>query len=216
MVRQARTRAELQSTPGMTCVSRAAAGWPSVPWFVAVARRSLFVAVVGTPACVDPTPTYTAPVQSAPIILGTKVVPQNVQVLPVNLGSPQPLLVPFKSIDAGEGLYAILWLDLNPSASQEDKNKQLLRPLSIREDSRPLDEQVDRAAEFDWQATPAGCHTVTMALSHAQNYPTDPEHGIFEPGHFPPKDPDDIAQITWFFEVQNPNDPGAPPCWSSL
>lgn len=155
-------------------------------------------------ACVDSPPTYTAPVRSPPIILGNLVTPPTHQVTRITLtASPtiQPLNVPFRSIDAGEPLISIFWVDYNPN----QPNVGLLDAPTVEADSRPLDEQ-DRSVTFNWDASPPGCHTVTMALAHASTYPSQLE---------PPVDQNDIGQVTWFFDVRDPSSPVPRVCWST-
>jgi hypothetical protein len=206
----------------MTRLSGAWLGAQWVPGDIALARRSLLMLAMSASSagCVDATPTYTAPVQSPPIILGNQVTPPTHKVQTVILKSPPPttvsLRVPFRSIDAGEGLVAIFWVDWDPT---QPLNRQ--RPIArgVRADSSPLDEQ-NREVTFDWEASTnppgPGCRTVTMVLSHASNYPIDPENGIFVPGLLPPIDVNDIAQVTWFFDVQDPSDPSpSPVCWGN-
>jgi hypothetical protein len=196
------------------CV-RAAAG---------LARCSLLPAVLGAATgCLDTAPTYTAPVQSPPIILGNQVTPSTLSVQTINLSDPQPpvpLKVPFRSIDAGEDLVAILWRDYDPTKPQTTINdtQWLDAKGGLPADSRPLDEQ-DRVVTFDWDPSPSpfhGCHTVTMHLAHESTYPIDPTTGKFQPGKIAATNQYDIAQVTWFFDVQDPKDPGVKPvCWST-
>jgi hypothetical protein len=166
--------------------------------------------------CLDEPPTYSAPVQSPPIVLGNQVSPSTVKPQTIPLNSPPPTLVPlkvpFRSIDAGEPLVAIFWLDLDPLDSQTERNSHLLFAPTLPADARPLDEQ-DRAVTFDFDATNrAGCHTVTMHLAHESTYPNDPEHGINDPGKLPPTNQFDIAQVTWFFDIRDPTR-SQPVCW---
>jgi hypothetical protein len=125
-----------------------------------------------------------------------------------------PLKVPFRSIDAGEPLIAIFWVDLDPSASQVEKNDSLFDARPVADDSRPLDEQV-RVVTFNWDAasSPPGCRTVTMQLAHESTFPVQPNAGVFQPGRLPPTNVNDIAQVTWWFDVRDPGDPSQPICW---
>jgi len=209
-----------ETRPGMTRLSGSRRGPQPDRCQHRLARASLFLPIMAASAtaCVDAPPTYTAPEQTPPIILGNLVDPPTVSVVPVTAGTKQTLTVPFRSVDAGDFLYAILWHDLEPGQSQEEKNALIIRPLVLKEASVPLDEQQGRAASFVWEANPVGCRTVTMAISHSKNYPINPEGGVFEPGHLPPIDPNDIAQVTWFFDVQASGastNPAAPTCWST-
>jgi len=179
---------------------------------------SLLPAVVGaTTSCFDTAPTYTAPVQSPPIILGNLVDPSTVEVQTITLKNTppttQPLRVPFRSIDAGERLVAVFWRDFDPNQTQEEKNNRFLLAPLLPADSRPLDEQ-DRVVAFDFDASPfPGCRTVTMHLAHESTYPKDPEHGINDPGKLPATNQFDIAEITWWFDVRDPSLPSQPICW---
>jgi hypothetical protein len=170
-----------------------------------------------TMGCFDTAPTYTAPVQSPPIILGNLVNPSTVEVqtITLNVGAtPVPLRVPFRSIDAGEPLVAVFWRDYEPNLSQEKKNDLLLLAPTLPADSRPLDEQ-DRVVAFNFDASPfPGCHTVTMHLAHESTYPKDPEQGINDPGKLPATNQFDIAQVTWWFDLRDRADPAPPICWS--
>jgi hypothetical protein len=210
---------EARPIGGMTGVSRIEGRTGRVRSLNVLARASLVLSAIGASACFDATPTYIVPAQSPPIILGNQVVPSTVTVNVVTLDETQsltvPLNVPFKSIDSGEPLVAIFWQDLNPNETQEVKNTQLQGVISVREDARPLDEQIGREFTFRWTVTQAGCRIVTMNLSHASNFPTNPEQGIFEPGHLPPTDQTDIAQVSWFFDVRDKSAPTVQPCWST-
>jgi hypothetical protein len=205
MRRLVRMKTDARPKAGMTCVSRTHVHSSPSRGLNALAWCSLLVSTVGASACFNETPTYTVPGRSTPIILGTQVDPPTVEVRKVSLGFEQALSVPFQSIDAGEGLFAIFWHDLATGMTQDQINTQLLTEVPIDPDSRPLEEQ-DRTVSFTWPATPAGCRTVTMALSHATNFSTP---------FVPPKDPSAVAQVTWFFDVRDPSTPTAPPCWSA-
>ena len=223
MFRRARTKAGPDTSSGMTRLSGFETAWRSVRCLPVLARRSLLpvaVAALST-SCVDPPPTYTAPEQTPPIVLGNKVVPPTISVFRVtvspNTALTVPLHVPFRSMDGPDNpVTAVVWRDLEEGLSQKEKNDRFIRAVSQKEDLRPLDEQEDRTAEFAWEPQ-AGCRTVTMEISHEKNYPTDRENGIFEPGHLPPIDQNDIAQVTWFFDVQDSTvDPSERPiCWGS-
>jgi hypothetical protein len=171
-----------------------------------------------TAGCLDAPPTYSAPVQSAPIILGNQVDPPTHVVQPVILTSKpfnKTLTVPFRSIDGGEDLVAVLWVDYDPNELEERWEDAR---GGIPADSRPLDEQLGRAVTFEWDAARfLGCRSVTVHVAHESTYPIDPKTGTFEPGKLPAKDQFDIGQVTWFFDVQDPSDPSPKPiCWGRL
>lgn len=220
MPRQAKTK----TRSGMTRLSRLWSAEQCLRAAGRVARCSLIPAVLGAATgCLDTAPTYTAPVQSPPIILGNFVDPPTVKVQTITLTTKpflQTLKVPFRSIDAGEDLVAIFWRDYDPFKSQTEinDNQWLNARGGLPADSRPLDEQ-DRAVTFDIDASDSrlrGCHTVTMHLAHESTYPVDPKTGTFQPGKLPATNQFDIAQVTWFFDVQDPTDPAPKPiCWSS-
>jgi hypothetical protein len=219
MPRQAKTKTRL----GMTRLSRPWSADQCLRAFPRVAWCSLLPAVVGaTTACLDAPPTYTAPVQSPPIILGSQVVPPTLSVQTIPL-TPRQLKVPFRSIDAGEALVAVLWLDFDPSKSQDQatifEEQWLDARAGLPADSRPLDEQ-DRTVTFDWDPSPSrfhGCHTLTIQLAHESTFPTDPPTGKFNPGELAATDPFDIAQVTWWFDVRDPSSQDPHPiCWGGL
>lgn len=219
MLRRARTKAGADPNSSMTPLSRSRASRRFIPSAGGLARRSLLGFLVALPStgCVDSPPTYTAPETSPPIVLGNLVVPSPVSVITVPLNDTKHLTVPFRSLDGqlGNSLVAVYWHDLEPGLTQEELNTRFIVPISIPEDLGPLDQQ-QRVASFTWTASPAGCHTVTMELSHEANFPTDREKGIFEPGHLPPKDQNDIAQVTWFFDVQDKTNPSSTQtCWGT-
>ncbi len=212
MLRRARTKTGTDPNSGMTPLSRATGAPAWIRSAPRLARGSLFAALMAlvSAGCVDSPPTYTAPVRSPPIILGNLVTPSTHQVYRFKLdrgtsSTIQPLNVPFRSIDAGEPLISIFWVDYDPN----QPNLGLLDAPPVQADSRPLDEQ-DRSVTFNWDTSPfAGCHTVTMVLAHASTYPSQLE---------PPRDENDIGQVTWFFDVQDQSVPAEqrPVCWPSL
>lgn len=210
--------ATTKTRSGMTPLSRSGSVRGCIRRCTRLARHSLLLSSVGVvTACLDAPPTYEAPVQSPPIILGNLVDPPTVEVQTIVLPTtPVSLKVPFRSIDAGEPLVAIFWRDLDPSQSQTEKNNHLLLSPALPPDSRPLDEQ-DRVVTFGFNADAfPGCHTVTMHLAHESTYPTDPANGIRIPGLLPATNQFDIAEVTWFFDVQDPSvDPSLRPiCWT--
>lgn len=188
-----------------------------------LARCSLFAAALGaTTGCLDTPPSYSAPVQSPPIILGNQVDPATSEVTTIILPHPsQPLKVPFRSIDAGEDLTAVLWLDFDPSRPQNEIfDQQWLDARSgLPADSRPLDEQ-DRSVTFEWDPKSSrvqGCHTFTVQLAHESTFPIDPPTGKFQPGELAATNSNDIGQVTWYFDVQDPTNPAPKPvCWSTV
>lgn len=187
-----------------------------------LARGSLLTGAMGALAsgCLDAPPTYSAPVQSPPFILGSQVKPDTISVQTVILSNPQTpvhLIVPFRSIDAGEDLVGILFADYDPSKSQTEinNNQWIDAKGSLPADPRPLDEQV-RDVKFDWDPSPSrfhGCHTITLQLAHESTFPIDPTTGQFQPGKSAATNPSDIAQITWYFDVRDPSDTSQPTCW---
>jgi hypothetical protein len=169
-----------------------------------VACGSLFVVVMGTAleGCVDPAPTYAAPERLPPVINAALVHPSPTTLAAIT-GDKVEFTVPFRSEDAGEDLDVAFVQDLIP----EQKSGLPLAVFPVPADPRPFGDQADRAPiSFTWSSLPEGCHSVTLILTHVSNFA-----GFFgtNAGLFATKDANDVAQVTWFFDIQNPADPSS-------
>lgn len=149
--------------------------------------------------CLDSTPQYSVPALIPPVISVPKLVPLTSAIQPLTTSQLQ-FTIPFRSDDLGKDLFATFVLDFDP-ASDPASTPELIQ-FDVPADPRPFSQQDDR--DFGWLWVPIdaslnGCHTVTMILSHRDNYT----------GGYGTKEPSDVAQVTWVFDIESPNDPEA-------
>lgn len=102
--------------------------------------------------------------------------------------------IPFRSVDVGEPLQAAFVLDFDPANASV-----AIERLPVPADPTPFAEQDNRAVNWTWPLSPrpSGCHTMTMILSHDSNF-----IAIYRTIN-----PLDVAQVTWFFNIGDPNSP---------
>ena len=169
----------------------------SSPWLVYCAAISAALLSTG---CLDSTPQYSVPALIPPVVSIPNVVPLTSAIQP--LTTPQlQFTIPFRSDDLGKDLFATFVRDFDPSADPASAPGALIQ-FDVPADPRPFSQQDGR--EFGWLWAPidvtlSGCHTVTMILSHRDNYT----------GGYGTHDPNDVAQVTWVFDIESPSDPEA-------
>jgi hypothetical protein len=161
-----------------------------------------------TPAlsgCLDAPPEYRVPDQVPPVIMTDDVLPSTSS---VNHPSVKvDFTVPFRSDDAGEGLLAYFVRDIpsgKPSFGYVIDNPA----IRINPDPRPFAEQDNRTFTFPgwtWTSDEAGCHTVTLILSHESNF-------NLRNGEVDVLEPTKAARTTWFFELSDPTASVSPSC----
>lgn len=144
--------------------------------------------------CLDAPPEYRVPDQVPPVIMTDDVTPSTSGVN--HPSATVPFTVPFRADDAGEGLLAYFILDI--SSGKPKFASVIDHPtIPVNADPRPFAEQEKRTVVFPWNwstSTSAGCHTVTLILSHESNFNTrDGAVDVLEPTK--------AARVTWFFEL---------------
>lgn len=143
-----------------------------------IGRCALGLALSST-GCLDEPPTFEPRGQIPPFILAGRVEPP--------LGSvyegeaPIPFDVPFRSEDVGFDLQARLYLDLLPGAARGQADEAVTLPAGIFED-------LDRSVRMEWVRSDAGCHSLTLILTYAENY--DIPSGL-------PLDDTRAARVVW-------------------
>jgi hypothetical protein len=152
--------------------------------FLALARLSL-VAVLPSmlPGClVDDPPPYVAPQETAPRLDYTEALPGLDQLLVASYPDLITFEMPFTSEDAGEQLYAVLWLDYD-GVEGEQLNSRFFPPSTLADTSR-------RVLSLTWKVQERivpGCHRFTLRVSHVGNTGTSPD--VF--------DKNDLAEAYW-------------------
>jgi hypothetical protein len=159
-------------------------------------HAGLALAVAATFAlegCLDPPPQYSTTDQYPPVVQGAMVDPSPVRII-YTTASEVLFTIPFRSVDVGEALQAAFVYDFDPT-----NPSVALARVPVPADPRPFWEQDGRDVKWAWRLSPrpTGCHTITMILSHASNF-SDLYQTI---------DPLDVAQVTWFFNIGDPNSP---------
>jgi hypothetical protein len=149
-------------------------------------RLSLLAALFALPGClVDDPPAYTAPQRTAPRIIGTHADPPLNKVIVINENETLNFDVPVMSEDAGELVSAILLLDYDGGPFDPIWPANL--PPATLDDG-------ERSLHFIWtvgRAEPAGCHRVTLRVSHASNFASGYEV----------IDKADLDEVYWFANV---------------
>jgi hypothetical protein len=165
-----------------------------------VARLSLLCALMalGVTGCLDATPQYVAPSPVPPVIDYAGVVPTTTAVTTIRATvSLVQFTIPFRSDDEGQQLRALFIRDFDPT--KDPAQAAVVQDILSDADSRPFAQQLtnglpDRSITFPWQlpsdTRPVGCHTLTMLLSHKNNFQT----------YYLTSDDLDVAQVTWFFD----------------
>jgi hypothetical protein len=105
--------------------------------------------------------------------------------------------VPFRSLDAGEGLRVIFVQDIDPD--RPPSQRKIIDSMEFAADDRPISEQGDsRTVQFAWVfegdrpvSSPADPTTFTMILAHRSNFVGITYELI---------DPLESAQATWLFD----------------
>jgi hypothetical protein len=170
-------------------------GVTNAPWLRPCAAISAAFLFTG---CLDSTPQYSVPPLIPPVISTPKLVPLTSGIQPLTT-SQLRFTIPFRSDDLGKDLFATFVLDFDPALDPASAPGALTQ-FDVPADPRPFSQQDDRDFEWLWTSidlTLSGCHTVTMILSHRDNYT----------GGYGTNDPNDVAQVTWVFDIENVNDP---------
>jgi hypothetical protein len=160
-----------------------------------LARLSLVTALASmlSGCLVDDPPPYPEPKQTPPRLDYTTATPSLNQIIRAKKGDTLDFRIFSSSEDAGDGLKAYLYLDFNGDTSQ----------FPVRDDDMPPSTLDDTSRFFtiSWpisQTEPAGCHRLTLRVSHAKNVPILSN---------PPLDPSDVAEAYWWMQLDaGPND----------
>jgi len=133
---------------------------------IGLARLSLVAALPMLSGClVDDPPAYRAPQQTPPRIVGTRATPRLDQILQATSRFVQPFRVPIVSEDAGEGLTAMLFVDLATDSGRLPYADGLttLPPSTLDAGERTL--------SLDWTPNSApGCHRLTLRVAHTSSW----------------------------------------------
>jgi hypothetical protein len=127
--------------------------------------------------------------QTPPVLFANQAVPTVYEVLSVTPGDRIPLNVPLRSEDVGEGLQADLVLDYSITV---EPFQALQKTIFI---SPGTFEDRQRAVDMHWDVlfgTKAGCHQLTLAVTHISNAET--------------RRLDDIATVTWWVNMSDTED----------
>lgn len=105
----------------------------------------------------------------------------------------QSISIQVRSEDAGEELTARLYLDYDPSSLGPDGGLPVLNEVGSRR-LPPSTLDTIRTISVQWTAQTAGCHQVTMVVTHTPNLDFDTNQPI---------DTTDVAYATWWFNVDD-------------
>lgn len=157
-----------------------------------MARGSLgwLAMALAVPAClVAGPPDYEDPRQTPPVLDLNQAEPSINQII----GDKQPgdqiaFNLPVRSEDVGDGLTAALYLDGLTTPELQTAGKKL--PPSTFDDT-------SRKFIFTWTipSIPAGCHRVTLLVTHSQHF------DFFATPNY--TDPSDIALATWWLNLSD-------------
>lgn len=141
---------------------------------------------------IDDPPPYPEPKQTPPRLDYASATPPLSQIITAHSRDVVTFTISSISEDAGDGLRAFLLLDFDgefPSTPAGDDSM----PASTLDDS-------SRFFQIRWRilpGTPAGCHRLTLRVSHAKNMPDSSS---------PPFDVADVAEAYWWLQLDpDPN-----------
>lgn len=131
----------------------------------------------------DP-PELGQPQQTPPFVDTAKTDPTPGRVIQLESGDNLPLTVPYRSEDAGEDLFATLWLDYEVEGERLITFRQL--PAGTLDDG-------ERQFSTSWTvpAPLSGCHQLTFVLTHLSSMD----------GTKPSSEAADVATVTWWLNV---------------
>jgi len=174
-----------------------------------LARDSLtYGAIVcATSSClVTSSPDYTPPERPRPQLIAVLPATELLRVVD-NAGVSQPVSFSADLIseDAGDDLHPVLLVDYGIAGPGGEPWRQALQQTAIEAGTRT---EGPRRISFPW--TPQtnivgfGCHTVTLLVTH--------EPTRENPEFWCPKNPDDVATLTWFTTVCDGSLPESDQC----
>lgn len=156
-------------------------------WFQALARLSLVAAFASmlSGCIVDDPPPYVAPQKTRPRLEYTRASPGLDQVIVVNTGDRVKFEIPVTSEDAGEELYALLFLD-------DEQNGPI---NNGRMPASTLDDPNERKFSLLWtvRRVDAGCHRIVLRVTHFSNIVPNTDNELF--------DKKDLDEAYWFANV---------------
>jgi hypothetical protein len=165
------------------------------------ARLAGFVTLVGlmSNACLDSPPTYSSPGQVPPFIIEEGTRPRSDQFIRVDPGDELDLFVQFISVDVGEQVLGVIYLDFESDTDLYPSRRATLTlapsPLGL-EETRDANFAVRVPGSFQ-----AGCHTLTLLLAHQSAWNISGGR---------PSDPERAARVIWWLDV--PGDGPLRPC----
>jgi hypothetical protein len=165
-----------------------APAWGRCRGFWGLARLSLLAVLLSmlSGCLVDDPPPYVAPQQTAPRLDYTEASPGLDQLLIASHPDLIRFEMPFTSEDAGEQLYAVLWLDYD-GVEGEQLNSGFFPPSTLADTSR-------RVLSLPWKVQERivpGCHRFTLRVTHVGNTGTSTK--VF--------DKKDLAEAYWFANI---------------
>ena len=153
---------------------------------VGLARLSLLLGLVAPVSCIVSEPAeYGVAKQTPPFLDANKATPNVLHTYDLALGDTILVNVPFSSEDVGEELRAFLWLDRGVIGKKTLLNFRDVPPGKLEDDKRAI----GMPAEIQV----AGCHSLSLVVSHRTNFNDNNE----------PKLSSDTAILNWWLNVED-------------
>lgn len=152
------------------------------------------LAALGTSGCLVPEPpSYDPPSTIAPVLDAFGAIPTNLYPTPLSKAQVDgfPLKVPYRSEDAGQEIWAGLYVDYGNNPSRLPNNYRRYEPSTWDDDDREINISIRGTLD-------TGCHTVSLLVTHMPNTLVD-ESGELYLNEEAAKD--DLGVATWFFNI---------------
>ena len=153
------------------------------------------LAAFGASGCIVPEPpSYDPPRTTAPALDGFGATPTNLFPTPVPRSQVEgfQLKVPYRSEDAGQEIWAGLYINYGNNPSRLPNNYRRYEPSTYDDDDREINISIRGGLD-------PGCYTISLFVTHMPNTLVD-ESGELYLNEEAAKD--DLGVATWFFNVE--------------
>ncbi len=154
--------------------------------FRALARLSLHAGLMASGCVLSDPPTYGTVKQTPPYLDFDSAIPSTYGVTDIDTSDTGQITIDVRSEDAGEELTAQLFFDYDPSKPPPGTIQTRRLPANTIDQSRTI--------SMTWQPQTAGCHQVTMVVTHTPNLNFATNQPI---------DTSDTAYATWWFNIDD-------------
>lgn len=158
-------------------------------------RAAIFAAFAAWGCIVPEAPDYGPPSTSAPVVDGYNAFPTNIYAQPLHRSVLNQVKfdVPFRSEDAGEEVWAGVYIDYTRASGE------VVLPDFDRRFEPSTYDDLSRRISFRIQGSPAiGCHTLTLFVTHLRN---TLENDVGERYLDEDAAKGDLGVATWFINV---------------